>query len=184
MKILEDYLEVADPRYEDRELQQNDNDVLIKDVKSQGKSEQANERITNEFKRGRKRRRKASMKEELNSDWLKNFVDNFKERIIDPLSYRTRCAIKVNEDIKEKEDKAKVRAEILKKLLEEMVNEEIIMGIHSVRRIVEKLGHLYPAMFFESKSDRGYGLGGGQGNVQLPRHLMDRYHKKLNLMGR
>ena len=90
----------------------------------------------------------------------------------------------VNEDIKKKEDKAKVRAEILKKLLEEMVKEEIFMGIHSVRRIVEKLGHLYPAMFFESKSDTGYGLGGGQGNVQLPRHLMDRYHKKLNLMGR
>ena len=58
-----------------------------------------------EYRRDRTMLLKQQKDQELNAPWIRKLLDNFKGQVIDPLSYRTRVAVKMNERIEDQKIK-------------------------------------------------------------------------------
>ena len=112
-----------------------------------------------------------------NAPWILNLIANFKEQVIDPLSYRTRTAVKLNERIEDRKIKKHVRLEIVRRLAELIFENSGTSGMAVIQKLLIKLGHVYPAMFYEDKDTdhmTGHGLGGKHGNRELGKQMLTR----------
>ena len=93
-----------------------------------------------------------------NPDWLQDLIFNFKEYIVDDLSKPTRDAFSSNQlNFNSEAQEAKVRMEIKNSIVDHLVT---IFGgngapkIAQVRKIVQELQFVYPAMFREEKGKK------------------------------
>ena len=112
-----------------------------------------------------------------NAPWILNLIANFKEQVIDPLSYRTRTAVKLNQRIEDRKIKKQVRIEIVRRLAELIFENCGTAGMAVIQKLLIKLGHVYPAMFYEDKDTEhmtGHGLGGKYGNRELGKQMLTR----------
>ena len=116
----------------------------------------------------------------LNPDWLQDLLHNLREEVIDPCSSKVREAVSQNKVFEDDRDKRQVRMEIKGTLVSKLV--EIFGGVsrpelRKVRKIVQELQILYPALFKEDKS-RGYGLGGNVGVDGFAEQVLDAIRKR------
>ena len=121
---------------------------------------------------------KQQRNEELNAPWLLGIITNFQHRVIDPLSYRTRSAVKRNEKIEDKKVRVEIRSEIIRQLIQVISEEVEIVHLPVAQKLVIKLGHVYPAMFYDEDTDTGtgYGLGGKACNENLAKQICSRLY--------
>ena len=116
--------------------------------------------------------------EEINAPWFLGIIKNFEDRVIDPLSFRARSAIKRNEKFEDKKVRVEVRKEILDQLTQVISEEVEVIHLASAQKLVIKLGHVYPAMFYDEDTNTGsgYGLGGKAGNGELAKQICNRLY--------
>ena len=122
--------------------------------------------------------RKRAKKQELNAPWLLGIIRNFEDRVIDPLSFRARSAVRRNEKFEDKKVRVEVRQEIIRQLIKVISEEVEVIHIPAAQKLVIKLGHVYPAMFYDEDTDigSGYGLGGKAGNGELAKQICNRLY--------
>ena len=119
--------------------------------------------------------------EEINAPWFLGIIKNFEDRVIDPLSFRARSAVKRNEKFEDKKVRVEVRQEIIRQLIKVISEEVEVIHIPAAQKLVIKLGHVYPAMFYDEDTDigSGYGLGGKAGNGGLAEQISKRLYKVM-----
>ena len=120
-----------------------------------------------------------------NPDWLQDLIFNFKEYIVDDLSKPTRDAFGSNQlNFNSEAQEAKVRMEIKNSIVDHLVT---IFGgngapkIAQVRKIVQELQFVYPAMFKEEKGKKmrtGWKFGGSSGPDGLAKQILSAIQKK------
>ena len=111
----------------------------------------------------------------MNPNWLENLLQNFKAEIISPCARKVQEAVEhdtVFENVKEKRD---VRMAIKNSIVNKLV--DIFGGVSRpevkcVRKIVNELTHVYPAMF-KNDASTGYGLGGMLGTDGFANQILD-----------
>ena len=130
--------------------------------------------MTTSQKRKARRREKFSGSSPI---WLKDLLEHFTERVIDPLSKRAQEALKNNENIQSIHEKKNIRREIKHKIIEVLIETCGRPSVFWVRKVAERLGQVYPAMFQDDEGS-GYGLGGKMGTDGLADHILADIRKR------
>ena len=93
------------------------------------------------------------------------------------MSKRAQEALKNNENIQSIHEKKNIRREIKHRIIEVLIETCGRPSVFWVRKVAERLGQVYPAMFQDDEGS-GYGLGGKMGTDGLADHILADIRKR------
>ena len=112
----------------------------------------------------------------INPDWLKNLKHSYRSIVIDKLSQKVKDAVEKDTKFSDVKEHRVIRLAIIHGTLDHIHNTFGGVGrpkLIEMREIVAEMGSVYPAMFKQESSARGYGLGGNKGIEGLANQMLD-----------
>ena len=111
-------------------------------------------------------------------DWLRNLKLNFNSIVVEQCAKKVRDAVEMNHKFEKIQDIREVRLALIHTTLDYIVSK--FGGVSKprlidMREVASELGFIYPAIFRDEISVKGYGLGGNKGPEGLALQMLDMF---------